>query len=195
MEGDYLATHGFALACCGRIDEAKRLLFASEEVTSHLEARVLREFGKAVASQFERPDSTVDSEALANALLAADDTGNFDAFVCAYRGFPSLLLKLPEVALANKEPFVALVLSLDPGLAETAGFKTSTRAPSVSTNVALTPREREVLALIRQGLSNRQIARTLWIAESTVKVHVHHVLEKLGARSRTEAAAVSPNDL
>jgi two-component system NarL family response regulator len=51
-------------------------------------------------------------------------------------------------------------------------------------------REREVLDLVRQGLSNREIAKTLWIAESTVKVHVHHILEKLGARSRTEAATL-----
>jgi LuxR family maltose regulon positive regulatory protein len=195
MEGDYLSTHGFALACCGRIDEAKRLLFASEDVTSHLEARVLREFAKAVATQFEPPNYTLNRETLATALLAAQDTGNFDAFVCAYRGFPSLLEQLPELTSPNKAPFIALVLSLDPGLAETAGFKTSTRPPPASVNASLTPREREVLALVRQGLSNRQIARTLWIAESTVKAHVHHVLEKLGARSRTEAAAVSPTDL
>ena len=48
-----------------------------------------------------------------------------------------------------------------------------------------------MLTLVSQGLSNRQIARTLWIAESTVKVHIHHVLEKLGVRSRTEAAVMA----
>jgi DNA-binding NarL/FixJ family response regulator len=35
----------------------------------------------------------------------------------------------------------------------------------------------------------------LWISESTVKVHVHHLLEKLGARSRTEAAALAAEDV
>lgn len=45
--------------------------------------------------------------------------------------------------------------------------------------------------LIAQGLTNREIARTLWISESTVKVHVRHVLAKMGARSRTEAIAAS----
>jgi LuxR family maltose regulon positive regulatory protein len=194
MEGDYLATQGFALACCGRTSEADEFLLASDAVTTHIDARVLREFARAVSSQFESPDRIMDDEVLANALLAADETGNFDAFVCAYRGFPDLLLRLPDAPFPRKERFIDLVLSLDPGLAETAGYKTSSRPTAQSADATLTPREQEVLELVRQGLSNRQIARTLWIAESTVKVHVHHVLEKLGARSRTEAAAVSPQD-
>jgi two-component system nitrate/nitrite response regulator NarL len=53
----------------------------------------------------------------------------------------------------------------------------------------LTKREREVLALIDLGLSNREIAQRLYIELSTVKNHVHNILEKLGARRRSEAAA------
>lgn len=53
----------------------------------------------------------------------------------------------------------------------------------------LTPREAEIVALIDDGLSNKQIARRLSIEVPTVKNHVHSVLEKLGASSRTEAAA------
>jgi len=193
MEGDYLATHGFALACCGRIDEARRLLVASESVTSHLEALVLREFAKAVASHFDSANSTVDIEMLTRALTAARDTGNLDAFVCAYRAFPALLLALTAVSSMDTSGFSSLAHSLDHRLAEAAGLEPSSRRVHVSES--LTPREAEVLDLVRQGLSNREIARTLWIAESTVKVHVHHVLEKLGARSRTEAAALTPDDL
>jgi DNA-binding CsgD family transcriptional regulator len=63
--------------------------------------------------------------------------------------------------------------------------------PERPSGAALTRREREVLGLVSQGLSNRQIARTLWIAESTVKVHIRHVFEKLGVKSRTEAAALA----
>jgi DNA-binding NarL/FixJ family response regulator len=51
----------------------------------------------------------------------------------------------------------------------------------------LTSREQEVHALLSEGLTNREIAQRLFISETTVKVHVRHILEKLGARSRTEA--------
>jgi two-component system nitrate/nitrite response regulator NarL len=53
----------------------------------------------------------------------------------------------------------------------------------------LTPREREIAGLIARGRSNKEIARDLCIELSTVKNHVHHMLEKLGARGRAEAAA------
>ncbi len=52
----------------------------------------------------------------------------------------------------------------------------------------LTPREMEVLHEIGQGCSNRQISEDLNIAENTVKVHVHNILEKLNLRNRRQAA-------
>jgi ATP/maltotriose-dependent transcriptional regulator MalT len=52
----------------------------------------------------------------------------------------------------------------------------------------LTRRERDVLGLLSAGKTNREIAQSLFVSESTVKVHVRHVLRKIGARTRTEAA-------
>lgn len=73
-------------------------------------------------------------------------------------------------------------------------------APSLATAAPapppLSPREAEVLREIALGASNKEIARTLDIAETTVKIHVQHILRKLGLSSRVQAAvyAASPRD-
>ncbi len=75
----------------------------------------------------------------------------------------------------------------------TAGIllnQVSAAAPASSaTDEALTPREQEILALVSEGLSNKQIARQLSIGSATVKNHVHSILGKLGVQRRGEAAA------
>jgi DNA-binding CsgD family transcriptional regulator/tetratricopeptide (TPR) repeat protein len=55
----------------------------------------------------------------------------------------------------------------------------------------LTPREQEVMRLVAQGMTNRQIGRRLFISEKTASVHVSNVLAKLGAGGRTEAVAIA----
>jgi DNA-binding CsgD family transcriptional regulator len=57
--------------------------------------------------------------------------------------------------------------------------------------LGLTPREREVLGLLGDGLSNAQIARTLYISEKTASVHVSNILRKLGVTSRVQAATAA----
>lgn len=52
----------------------------------------------------------------------------------------------------------------------------------------LSPREHDVLQLLAQGQTNRQIARALTVSASTIKIHVEHILTKLGVSSRTQAA-------
>jgi non-specific serine/threonine protein kinase len=58
-----------------------------------------------------------------------------------------------------------------------------------SHHVPLTPRERQVAALVASGRTNRQIGRMLGISEKTAEVHLHHVMSKLDARNRAEVAA------
>ena len=75
--------------------------------------------------------------------------------------------------------------------------KTPTPAPAPPANVpllpvlgdALTERESEVLALLIAGKRNREIADTLVVTVDTVKKHITHILDKLGATNRTEAVA------
>ena len=67
----------------------------------------------------------------------------------------------------------------------------STRAPAENPGFDLTEREREVLTLMVDGLSNSQMAERLVISLSTVKFHVSSILSKLGASSRTEAVSIA----
>ena len=60
--------------------------------------------------------------------------------------------------------------------------------PAEETVSPLSPREEDVLREIARGASNKEIARTLDIAETTVKIHVQHILRKLGLTSRVQAA-------
>lgn len=76
---------------------------------------------------------------------------------------------------------------LDP--VSTARVLDKLRHPPTDELAALTDRERDVLELIGQGLSNREIAERLFLAEKTVKNYVTSVLAKLGMQRRTQAAA------
>lgn len=73
-------------------------------------------------------------------------------------------------------------------LTQFPGLET-TQSPSIPPSLAeLTPREKEVLRLIAQGASNREIAQQLYISEGTVKNHVTNMLNRLNLRDRTQAA-------
>jgi DNA-binding NarL/FixJ family response regulator len=72
-------------------------------------------------------------------------------------------------------------------LAESAGLRIEANTDPHGVGF-LTGREREVIDLVSQGLTNRAIGQVLFITEATVKVHLRHICRKLGVRSRTEAA-------
>lgn len=63
--------------------------------------------------------------------------------------------------------------------------------PSDALLARLTPREREILAALAVGASNKEIARQFDLSESTVKVHVQNILRKLECQSRVQAAVIA----
>jgi DNA-binding NarL/FixJ family response regulator len=190
MQGDFLAVRALAYACSGEGLRAQELVAASEECTDHIDARVVRSFARAVVALTS--DSVNASEAIKAveaALSETHATENYDAFILAYRSYPALLSTVSKLDSPSASACRHRIPETDRRLAERAGLKP--RSVAQHSGDALTPREQEVLGLLSNGLSNREIARTLWIAESTTKVHVRNVLRKLGAKSRTEAAALS----
>lgn len=81
------------------------------------------------------------------------------------------------------------MLVIDAEIGEAAFARSGMAAPNANGEEveAFTPREREVLTLVAEGLPNKIIARQLNISEHTVKFHLNAILTKLGAQSRTEA--------
>ena len=82
---------------------------------------------------------------------------------------PSIIIK--EIPAQPSEPFVPNEARL--------------------TELAITPRELEILSLIAAGLSNREIAERLFVSENTVKTHSSRLFDKLGARRRTQAVQIA----
>jgi LuxR family maltose regulon positive regulatory protein len=117
------------------------------------------------------------------ALACAIHTGLVESFVCAYRGFPELLVCLLEDKSHHSDVTHVLKLVGDAGVLSAATQRTGDHSV-----LQLSPREKEVLALLARGLTNPQIGQALFISPVTVKVHVRHIFEKLGVKSRAEAA-------
>lgn len=87
---------------------------------------------------------------------------------------------------------------VSPGLAATLLSGTVSHANSTDMAApdafsSLTPREADILPFLTKGYSNKEIARTLGLSEKTVKYHLTHLLRKLGARNRVEAALMASN--
>jgi len=177
--GEYLATRALAHACAGEGAKARAAADAAERASAAPEIRLLCQAARATAQSGD--------VRLGQALIAAgEQTQVWDPIVCALRSSRALAdgLAASEVTRAKLQRLYWRID--DQTLARRAGFRT--RATG-SPRELLSPREMEVLGLIARGYRNREISRALFIADSTTKVHVRHVLEKLGVRTRAEAVA------
>jgi DNA-binding NarL/FixJ family response regulator len=113
-------------------------------------------------------------------------TGNREALVTAMRAFPHLISACVDHPV-TRQLTPLFVASHDVGLGRRFGLTVPREAAKGG---RLSNRENEVYELIAQGRSNKQIADALFISESTTKVHVRHIFEKLGVHSRAEVAAL-----
>jgi DNA-binding CsgD family transcriptional regulator len=104
----------------------------------------------------------------------------------------AVAIEISEPALADR---LAALLADVPGVRLAAPGEPAdvvvvdARGRAVESNLALTPRELDVLALLAEGASNKVIARALGISVHTVKFHIASLFDKLEAEGRTEAVA------
>jgi len=130
---------------------------------------------------------------LAEAALAAGDEATASAALAASWDTARTLGARPladAAARLARRARVALP-GADPGTAGRTGAPAAVAGAGAAGDRALTPREREVLALVAAGRTNRQIGEELFISQKTASVHVSRLLAKLGAATRGEAAAVA----
>jgi DNA-binding NarL/FixJ family response regulator len=110
------------------------------------------------------------------------------------RGAKGIVLK--EMALDELVQCIRVVAGngewLPPSLID-AAFEREARRQSVSTHLAqsLTCRERQIVLLVAEGLSNKEMCRRLGLSEGTVKIHLHNIYEKVGVNNRTALAAMA----
>jgi two-component system, NarL family, nitrate/nitrite response regulator NarL len=116
---------------------------------------------------------TIDGELLAQAIRRAA------------RGEPVVS---PELMGKLVAAFQSQGAPVEPGKPQAPEDAPAGVAPAAEDLSPLSPREEDVLREIARGMSNKEIARTLDIAETTVKIHVQHILRKLGLTSRVQAA-------
>jgi LuxR family maltose regulon positive regulatory protein len=196
-EPEYLVLARVLLAH-GRPEEALRLLgrlhalaSAQQRTGSVIEIQALQALALAASG-----DETAAVAVLAEALTLAAPQGYVRVFVEEGRPMSGLLGRL--VAAHRTDQAVAhvplnylgrLVQAIDRDAARTTPRESSGTVVVPGLVAALTERELEVLHLLAAGRQNREIADELYVALDTVKKHVTHILDKLGASNRTEATA------
>lgn len=127
-------------------------------------------------------------------LLLTDDPASFpgsDALRAGVRGILPRRVSREELVAAIRAAASGLIV-LDAGsIASTFPGRPPAAGRSGSLIEPLTPREKEVLMILAEGGSNKEVASRLSISEHTAKFHVSSIISKLGATSRTEAVTMA----
>ena len=186
MAAELVACRALALACDGDLNRALDTAGSAEAASRCTEVQVLVASARAIAA-IRRGDAF--SDHASRALDLAMEAHCIECFAAAYRGFPQLASLLLGDSRTREATLRLLVAASDSHRLSALDANTSSGTGSW---MSLSPREREVLLLVSHGKSNREIGRALFISEATVKVHVRHIFEKLGVRSRTQAALRIP---
>jgi DNA-binding NarL/FixJ family response regulator len=182
MKAEFLAMRALAAACSEEPERAVSAAQDSAAVSDQVEAELPARWALAIAHM----RSSGESDEIHTAFDRAQETGHLDSVVASYRAYPPLLVTLAHDSARSRLLSSLVEAVSDHSLAQR--FKIPLGHVISRPRATLTKREKEVAALLCQGFSNGEIARALWIEQSTAKVHVQHILRKLGARSRTEAA-------
>jgi LuxR family maltose regulon positive regulatory protein len=186
-EKEFVALRSLSLVAAGRIEAALEDADAALVGARSVEALTLVPAIRAIAAL--KTQSHDAQELARHAFTVAQSSGDFNSFVTAYRAVPELLMSIAKDRDLRAILRNMLTNARDFDLGKQAMLLTPRDQHSRSPP---TNREREVHTLIKQGLTNAEIAKTLFISVSTVKLHVRHILAKLHVRSRAEAATKDP---
>lgn len=183
LRGEALGLRALALAAGPNPPTSGDLAQAAMTVTREVQGVTLGALAQAISAIRSRSNEA--DAALDRAGRILSERENYDSLVYAGRVFPPVLLEMRQRDLLQEQTLLRIITaSRDTQLASELGWEIQ---PTQKPQPLLTPREQEVFALLCKGYSNREIGSALFITEATVKVHVRHILEKFGARSRTEA--------
>jgi ATP/maltotriose-dependent transcriptional regulator MalT len=187
MHGELLVTQALAYACAGQMSDATALSREAVGLTSAVEVLGISKCVEAIESdRCGAPDA---DRVAGRAVDYAKASRYVDGLITAYRGYPALTRRLASDGEQADWMLSVMLGANDEQFAQIAGL--GTRAGALS----LSRREAEVLSLVREGLTNKEIGSRLFISEDTAKLHVYRIMKKLGVRSRTEAALrASPGD-